>query len=61
MLITIDNCKSGVLFNDRLLDMFNFSTFQMDTFVQYEYENAYQPGLFSQKNDNQEIGLNFIF
>jgi hypothetical protein len=41
--------------------MFNFSTFQMDTFVQYEYENAYQPGLFSQKNDNQEIGLNFIF
>lgn len=27
MVVTIDNCKASVLFNDRLLDLFNFAVF----------------------------------
>lgn len=61
MVLTIDNCKASVLFNDKLLDLFNFAMFQMDTYEEYSTEVEYQPNLFSQKNDNQEIGLNFIF
>lgn len=61
MVVSLDNCKAGVLFTDRLLDSFNFATFQLDTFLEFNDECSYQPSLFSQKNENQEIGLAFIF
>lgn len=41
MVITIDNCKAAVLFNDRLLDLFNFSVFQIDTYKEYKKESEY--------------------
>lgn len=61
LVVSLDNCKAGVLFTDRLLDSFNFVNFQMDTFEEFGDECSYQPSLFSQKNENQEIGLAFIF
>ena len=32
LIVTVDNCKSGVLFTDHQLDMFNFVCIQADTF-----------------------------
>ena len=44
------------------MDNFNFVCRQIDTYeLDYEYEVMYASELFSAKNDNQEIGLAFIF
>lgn len=61
LIVTVDNCKSGVLFTDHQLDLFNFVCVQADTFQPIEDELGWQPSLFSAKNDNQELGLAFIF
>ena len=61
LIVTVDNCKSGILFTDHQLDMFNFVCIQADTFQLFHDELSWQPTLFSAKNDNQELGLAFIF
>ena len=61
LIVSIDNCKSGVLFTDHQLDMFNFVCIRADTFHPIKDELEWQPTLFSAKNDNQELGLIFIF
>lgn len=43
-----------------MLDRFNFYSFQLDTFCEYDMENDYLPNVFIAKNDNVEIGLSFI-
>ena len=61
-IITVDNIKSGVLFTDQLLDQFNFVCLQVDTFTSFiADELEWQPDTYSAKNDNQELGLAFIF
>ena len=61
-IVTVDHLKASVIFTEHQMDNFNFVCRQIDTFMlDYEYELMYQPELFSAKNDNQEIGLAFIF
>lgn len=43
-----------------MLDRFNFYCMQIDTFESYDVELEYYFSLFSTKNDNQEVGLQFI-
>lgn len=57
----MDNAKSGVLFTDQLLDKYNFVAMQLDTFESFSQEFEWQPDTYSAKNDNQELGLAFIF
>lgn len=58
--MSIDHIKSAAMWNDQMLDRFNFYSFQLDTFEDYEHETDYLPNVFISKNDNQEIGLTFI-
>ena len=44
-----------------MMDRFNFVAFEVNTFEDFTFELDYQSTLFSFKNDNQEIGLSFIF
>eukprot|EP00347_Sterkiella_histriomuscorum_P014737 403359737 len=60
MIVTVDHFKSGIMWSDMLLDRFNFYSFQLDTFEDYDTELEYQAPLFSTKNDNQEVGLWFV-
>eukprot|EP00347_Sterkiella_histriomuscorum_P017627 403348615 len=61
MLITsVDHIKSNMLWSDKILDNYNFYSIQIDTFEDYDVELDYQPPLFSYKNDNEELGLQFV-
>lgn len=44
-----------------MLDRFNFMAVEVNTFEDFDYEVEYQSPLFSFKNDNQEVGLSFVF
>ena len=61
MIVTVDHMGAGRMWNDVQLDKWNFYSVQLDTYLSYEKEFMYQPPLFSAKNDNQELGLAFIF
>ena len=52
LVVSLDHVKSGILFSDLLLDQLNFITIQVDTFLEFEIEMEYQPGIFSVKNEN---------
>lgn len=60
-IVSVDNIKSGVLFTDALLDQYNFVCVPLHTFEAFEDELEWQPDTYSAKNDNQELGLAFIF
>mmetsp|Transcript_5738 Transcript_5738/g.5214 ORF Transcript_5738/g.5214 Transcript_5738/m.5214 type:complete len:129 (-) Transcript_5738:146-532(-) len=59
-IISVDNIKSGIFWNEQVLDKFNFFNVQLDTYLDYDLEGDFMPPLFSAKNDNQEVGLSFI-
>ena len=52
LIVTVDNLKAGLLWNESMLDKYNFYSFEMNTFEQFDCELDYQAPLFSTKNDN---------
>lgn len=49
------------MWSDSMLDRFNFYAHEINTFEDFDVELEYQSPLFSFKNDNQEVGLIFVF
>ncbi len=61
IIVTVDHIKSGMLWSEQMLDRFNFIALEVNTYEDYDIELEYQSPLFSFKNDNQEVGLGFVF
>lgn len=52
MIASVDHIKSGMMWNEQVLDRFDFLGIEVNTFAHYDNELHYQSPLFSFKNDN---------
>ncbi|CDW82556.1 origin recognition complex subunit 2 [Stylonychia lemnae] len=61
LIVSVDHINSGIMWSDSMLDRFNFYASEVNTFEDFDTELEYQSPLFQFKNDNQEVGLLFVF
>ena len=60
-IISVDHIKSPIMWSEQMVDKDNFVCIEMNTFEGFDIELEYQSTLFTFKNDNQEVGLAFVF
>lgn len=60
MVVSVDHIGASRMWSNFHLDKFNFYMMQIDTYLAYDKEFNFQPALFADKNDNQELGLAYI-
>ena len=61
LIVSVDNIRAGSLFDESLLNSFNFYCANVDTFMDYDIEEEYSEPLFKSKQETTELGLSFIF
>lgn len=49
------------MFDESLLNNFNFYTLAVDTYLDYDVEEEYSDQLFKSKQETTELGLSFIY
>jgi len=59
-IVSTDDVSACALLDDSILDAFNFIYFKVDTLSEYIDEKQYMKNLFSQKNEQEEIGIQFV-
>ena len=61
LLTCVDNQKAGRIFDEPLLNQYNFCCYKVDTFREFDREKEFMSSLFVEKNENAELGLQFLF
>ncbi len=53
LIVSLDHIKGATVWNEQMLDKFQFCSIEVNTFADYDMEYDYQGALFSEKSDNE--------
>ena len=60
-IVSVDDINTMWYWDDQILDQYKFLFCKADTFIEYDHEKEYSDPLFTNKNESEQIALDYVF